>query len=164
VYARLQAEVDEAVRAGKVGGEGEGIVPYAVAKQLPYLQAVIREGLRVWPPVRNILPKDVPAGGDTVVVDGKPVFLPEGVDIGYSALAMHRDKKVYGEDADLFRPERWFEPDADKLAAMMRVSDLTFGHGRWQCLGKTVAQMELNKVFFEVSTLFPDAVSYSGTR
>jgi cytochrome P450 len=164
VYVRLQAEVDEAVREGKVGGEGEGIVPYAVAKQLPYLQAVIREGLRVWPPVRNILPKDVPAGGDTVVVDGKPVFLPEGVDIGYSALAMHRDKKVYGEDADLFRPERWFEPDADKLAAMMRVSDLTFGHGRWQCLGKTVAQMELNKVFFEVSTLFPDAVSYSGTR
>jgi cytochrome P450 len=164
VYERLQEEVDKAVREGKVGGEGEGIVPYAVAKQLPYLQAVIREGLRVWPPVRNILPKDVPAGGDTVVVDGKPVFLPEGVDIGYSALAMHRDKKVYGEDADLFRPERWFEPDADKLAAMMRVSDLTFGHGRWQCLGKTVAQMELNKVFFEVSTLCPDAVSYSGTR
>jgi cytochrome P450 len=153
VYVRLQAEVDEAVREGKVGGEGEGIVPYAVAKQLPYLQAVIREGLRVWPPVRNILPKDVPAGGDTVMVDGKPVFLPEGVDIGFSALAMHRDKKVYGEDADLFRPERWFEPDADKLAAMMRVSELTFGHGRWQCLGKNVAQMELNKTFFEVSVL-----------
>lgn len=153
VYERLQGEIDEAVREGKVGADGEGVIPFAVAKQLPYLQAVIREGLRVWPPVRNILPKDVPAGGDTVMVDGKPVFLPGGVDIGYSALAMHRDKKVYGEDADLFRPERWFEPDPVRLAAMMKVSDLTFGHGRWQCLGKNVAQMELNKTFFEVSLL-----------
>jgi cytochrome P450 len=153
VYVKLQEEIDEAVREGKVDGDGEGIIPYSVAKQLPYLQAVIREGLRVFPPVRNILPKDVPAGGDTVMVDGKPVFLPGGVDIGYSALAMHRDKKVYGEDADLFRPERWFEPDQDKLAAMMKVNELTFGHGRWQCLGKNVAQMELNKTFFEVSLL-----------
>jgi cytochrome P450 len=149
VYAKLQEEIDRAVREGKVSGEG--VISSAAAKQLPYLQAVIKEGLRVFPPVRNILPKDVPAGGDTVMVDGKPVFLPGGVDIGYSALAMHRDKKVYGEDADMFRPERWFEPDQDKLAAMMKVNELTFGYGRWQCLGKNVAHMELNKAIFEVS-------------
>jgi len=151
VCERLQVEIDQAVREGRVDGTGEEVVPFAVAKQLPYLQAVIREGLRVWPPVRNILPKDIPAGGDTVMVDGKPVFLPGGVEIGYSALAMHRDKKVYGEDADLFRPERWFEKDPEKLAVMTKVNDLTFGHGRWQCLGKNVAQMELNKALFEVS-------------
>ncbi|KAL2193783.1 cytochrome P450 [Corynascus similis CBS 632.67] len=160
VYAKLQREIDEAVREGKVGADWEGIIPYATAKQLPYLQAVIREGLRVFPPVRNILPKDVPPGGDTVVVDGKPVFLPEGVEIGYSALAMHRDKKVYGEDADLFRPERWFEPDHEKLAAMIKVNDLTFGHGRWQCLGKNVAQMELNKTLFELFRYFDWAIAH----
>jgi cytochrome P450 len=154
VYVKLQEEIDEAVREGKVAKDGEGVISFAVAKQLPYLQAVIREGLRVFPPVRNILPKDIPAGGDTVMVDGKPVFLPGGVDIGYSALAMHHDKKLYGEDAALFRPERWFEPDQEKLAAMVKVNELTFGHGRWQCLGKNVAQMELNKTFFEVSFRF----------
>ena len=152
VYVKLQEEIDEAVREGKVAKDGEGVISFAVAKQLPYLQAVIREGLRVFPPVRNILPKDIPAGGDTVMVDGKPVFLPGGVDIGYSALAMHHDKKLYGEDAAIFRPERWFEPDQEKLAAMLKVNELTFGHGRWQCLGKNVAQMELNKTFFEVSS------------
>lgn len=152
VYVRLQEEIDEAVREGKVGKDGERVISFATAKQLPYLQAVIREGLRVFPPVRNILPKDVPAGGDTVMVNGKPVFLPGGVDIGYSALSMHHDKKLYGEDAALFRPERWFEPDEEKLAAMLKVNELTFGHGRWQCLGKNVAQMELNKTFFEVSS------------
>lgn len=150
VVARLRREIDDAVRSGKAPGNGAGIISLAAAKQLPYLQAVIREGLRVYPPVRNLLPKDIPPGGDTVTVDGKPVFLPGGADIGISALAMHRDKRLFGEDAELFRPERWFESDPAKLAAMMKVSDLTFGHGRWACPGKTVAQLELNKVMFEV--------------
>ncbi|KAK4099124.1 cytochrome P450 [Parathielavia hyrcaniae] len=159
VCVKLQEEIDRAVGEGKVGGDEKGVViSFAAAKQLPYLQAVIKEGLRVFPPVRNILPKDVPAGGDTVVVDGKPVFLPGGVDISISVLAMHRDKKLYGEDADLFRPERWFEPDLDRLAAMMKVHDLSFGHGRWQCLGKIVAQMELNKAVFELFRYFDWAI------
>ncbi|KAH6623362.1 cytochrome P450 [Chaetomium tenue] len=160
VYVKLQEEIDEAVREGKVGKDGEGVISFATAKQLPYMQAVIKESLRVFPPVRNILPKDVPAGGDTVMVDGKPVFLPGGVDIGYSALAMHHNKKVYGEDAALFRPERWFEPDQEKLAAMLKVNELTFGHGWWQCLGKNVAQMELNKTLFELFRHFDWAIAH----
>ncbi|KAK4155663.1 cytochrome P450 [Chaetomidium leptoderma] len=163
VYSKLQDEIDDAVAEEKVAVTGEGVIPFGVAKQMPYLQAVIREGLRVWPPVRNILPKDVPAGGDTVLVEGKPVFLPGGVEIGYSSLAMHRDKKVYGEDADLFRPERWFEQDREKLAVMTRVNDLTFGHGRWQCLGKNVAQMELNKTVFELFRHFDWSVAHPAT-
>lgn len=152
VQVKLQREIDEAMRDGIVPtGMGAGVISLAVAKQLPYLQAVVREGLRIWPPVRNLLPKDVPAGGDTVMLQGKPVYLPGGAEIGVSTLAMHRDKGLYGDDADMFRPERWFEQDAEKLAAMTRVNELTFGFGRWQCLGKPVAQMELNKVLFEAS-------------
>ncbi|KAK3306016.1 cytochrome P450 [Chaetomium strumarium] len=163
VYVRLQEEIDAAVREGKVvldgSGEDDGVISFAAAKQLPYLQAVIREGLRVWPPVRNILPKDVPPGGDTVMVKGKPVSLPGGVDIGVSALAMHRDKALYGEDVDMFRPERWFEPDPERLADMTRVNNLTFGHGRWECLGKNVAQMEINKILFELFRHFDLAIA-----
>jgi cytochrome P450 len=157
VQDKLQAEIDEAVRQGKApaafaaNGEHQ-IVSLVEAKQLPYLQAVIREGLRIFPPVRNLLPKNIPANGDTVMIDGKEWYLPPGLDIGLSALAMHHDKKLYGEDADVFRPERWLcEPDPDKLAAMTKVNDMSFGHGRWQCLGKNIALMELNKTLFEVS-------------
>jgi len=150
VYAKLQKEIDEAVERGKAPAAGEGIITTAEAKTLPYLQAVIREGLRVFPPVVNIFSRDVPSGGDTVLVDGKPVFLPGGTSIGYSAYPIHHSKKIYGEDAKAFRPERWFEKDPARLANMTRINDLVFGHGKWQCLGKPIAQMELCKVIFEV--------------
>jgi cytochrome P450 len=153
VYTKLQKEIDEAVRDDKVSEDGHGQIAHSQAKHLRYLQAVIREAMRVWPPVANIFSRDIPPGGDTVKVDGKDVFLPGGASIGYSAVAMHHSTKIYGEDAKAFRPERWFEDDKDKLAAMLRANELIFGYGKWQCLGKTVAQMELEKIVFEVCLL-----------
>ncbi|KAL2858433.1 cytochrome P450 [Aspergillus pseudoustus] len=152
VYRRLQSEVDDAVRRGLAprSNEEEGLISAAQARQLPYLQAVIREAMRIWPPVTNIFSRDVPAGGDTVTVDGESVFLPGGVCIGYSAYAMHRSEKIYGKDADAFRPERWLEAEGDELAVMTRTNDLNFGYGKFQCLGKPVAQIELGKTIFEL--------------
>lgn len=48
VYRKLQAEIDEAVQAGK--GLGDGVISDAAARQLPYLCAVVREGIRVSSP------------------------------------------------------------------------------------------------------------------
>lgn len=153
VYLKLQREIDDAVSRGHAPGINEGLITVAQTKLLPYLQAVIREALRVWPPVVNIFSRDVPADGDTVVVDGESVFLPGGVCIGYSAYAMHHSEKIYGKDAKAFRPERWFESDPDKLAVMTRTNDLIFGYGKFQCLGKPVAQIEIGKTVFEVRQL-----------
>ena len=149
VYGKLQREIDEAVETGNAPSSPE-IISSAQASKLPYLQAVIREGLRIWPPVADIFPRDVPQGGDTFVVNGRSYFIPGGTEIGYSAVAMHHDKEIYGEDADQFRPERWLTDDREKIAAMIRSSELIFGHGKWHCLGKPVAQLELNKTIFEV--------------
>lgn len=154
VYSRLREEIDEAVREGVAVPEKEagsaGIISTAAAKQLPYLQAVIREGLRWWPSVTNLLPRDIPPEGDVVVVDGEEVFLPGGTEIGISVVGMMRRKDTFGEDAGSFRPERWLEANSDKYNEMLRVADLVFGYGRWQCLGKPIAQHELNKGIFEV--------------
>jgi cytochrome P450 len=151
VYHRLQREVDDAVRCSRAPNIDEGLISAAQVKQLPFLQAVIREALRVWPPVTNIFPRDVPTGGDTILVDGQSVVLPGGICIGYSAYAMHQSEKVYGKDAKAFRPERWLESDPVKLADMVRTNNLIFGHGKFQCLGKAVAEIEIGKVIFEVS-------------
>ncbi|KAJ5288296.1 hypothetical protein N7508_011071 [Penicillium antarcticum] len=135
-------KIDDATRRGLAPSKGEGIITAAQAGNLPYLQAVIREALRVCPPVTNIFPRDIPPGGDALTVDGESVFLPGGACIGYSACAMHQSEKIYGKDAKAFRPERWLESDPAKLAVMVRTNELIFGHGRFQCLGKAVAQIE----------------------
>ncbi|KAK2041374.1 cytochrome P450 [Colletotrichum somersetense] len=164
VYVKLQAEIDAFV--GGAGGEGgsngaaeaarpSGVVSDADARKLPYLQAVIKEGMRVHPPVTNMDPKRVPDGGDTVVVDGRPVFLPGGTNISCAAWPLHLDKRIFGEDAELFRPERWLlETDEKRLMSMHRVHELVFGYGKYQCLGRPIAMMEIGKTVFELMRNF----------
>lgn len=159
VYAKLQREIDDAVHKGMVPARSEdAIISGRQSWQLPYLQAVIREGMRVLPSVTNLFCRDVPPHGDEVTVDGDKISLPGGTSIGISFVAMCRNKDVYGEDAGTFRPERWFEPDEERLALMKRISDLSFGVGNWMCLGKPVAQLELPKVVFELSRNFDMAL------
>ena len=63
---------------------------------------------------------------------------------------MFRDKKAWGLDAEIFRPERWLEESPEKLKEMEATLELVFGYGRYQCLGRNLALMELNKIFVEV--------------
>jgi cytochrome P450 len=150
VYVKLQAELDAAERDG-VAPPLTDIISDTAVRKLPYLQAVIKEGIRIHPPVTDQVPKRVPDGGDTVVVDGKPVFLPGGTNIGYAALPLNMREDTFGPDAHEFRPERWLlEKDSARLAAMNRTHELIFGYGKYQCLGKPVALMEIGKTVFEV--------------
>lgn len=145
VYNRLKQEIKEALNDGRVTHQP---IRIEEAKRLPYLQAVIYEGMRMRSPAPGLYPKAVPAGGDTLC--GK--FVPEGTAIGMNTSAMLADTKLFGEDANLFRPERFLEVDEVKRAEMQRNVELIFGTGRWMCAGKPVAHMELNKIFFEVGT------------
>lgn len=56
---------------------------------------------------------------------------------------------MYGEDADLFRPERWLE--SEERSREWERMDVTFGAGYCSCLGKNVAMVEVCKVVVEVS-------------
>src|SRR5690606_29609479 len=101
VYQRLQAEIDEAIETAKISSP----IKDAEGRRLPYLQAVIKEGLRMMPPSSGAFFKMVPPEGD--IIDGK--FIPGGTQVGSNVMALHRSKKIYGPDADIYRPERWLE-------------------------------------------------------
>lgn len=143
IASRLRNEIEAAISDGKVSSP----VTNEEANKLPYLQAVIWEGLRVHPPFGGLIMKEVGAEGDTF--DGK--FLPAGTRIGHSTWAVTHETSVFGADANAFRPERWLEADEKARALMRRQTELVFGSGRWGCPGKTVAYIELNKVMVEVS-------------
>jgi cytochrome P450 len=144
VYNRLQSEIDDFVKRSNL--PKNYIIPSSDAETLPYLQAVIKEGLRIWPPATGLLPKKTPPEGDTL----NGIFIPGGTDIGYCAWGIHRNKDVFGADSDIFRPERWLEAKGKELANMEKTVGLVFGYGRYQCLGQNVAWIELNKIFFEL--------------
>ncbi|EKD12716.1 uncharacterized protein L3040_006865 [Drepanopeziza brunnea f. sp. 'multigermtubi'] len=146
IYRRLQAEMDDAIAEGRISSP----IHNREARQLPYLQAVIQEGLRIMPPATGLFSKQVPAGGD--VING--IFVPGGTQISSCAFGIHHSTKIFGGDADLFRPERWLEAEGDVLARMLSTEELIFHSGGFQCLGKPVALMELNKIFVELLRRF----------
>lgn len=136
VYNTLQKEIDTALQDGRVSAEG--IIKDSEARELTYLQAVIKEGLRIWPPITALLPKVSPPEGDVFTdSSGKEICIPGGVDIGWSSWGMQRSKEIFGADADTFRPERWLQTeettaDKDRLVMMGKLSELIFGYGKYQ--------------------------------
>jgi hypothetical protein len=100
----------------------------------------------MWPPASGLLSKKTPPEGDTI----NGVFVPGGIDIGQCAWGVQRSKRVYGEDSMMFRPERC---GGTRLEKMEKSLGLVWGYGKYSCLGKNIAWLELNKVFFEVSLL-----------
>ncbi|KAI1502492.1 cytochrome P450 [Biscogniauxia marginata] len=142
VYSRLKHEIRECLDRD----EASSPITFEQAQKLPYLQAVFLEGFRLNAPVICGHYKLVPPEGDTL----EGLFLPGGTAIGHNTYAMMRRKDIFGEDVNLFRPERFLECDEDKRIEMERTIDIVFGGGRWMCAGKAIAIMELNKVTFEL--------------
>ena len=61
--------------------------------------------MRLHPVTGFILERHVPPGGTTLC----STYLPAGTVVGVNAWAIHRDKSIYGDDANAFRPERWLQ-------------------------------------------------------
>ena len=72
------------------------------------------------PTVGSPFDRVVPKGG--AVLNGQ--FIPEGTDIGMTGWVIQRDKSVFGNDAEFFRPERWLEVDE----AQTRIMDKSMLH------------------------------------
>ena len=142
VYEKLVAEIDDFDRRGLL----DRPVPlFEQVKQMPYFKACHLEVTRFYPSTPMIIPRYVSEGGMNLY--GK--HAPAGTEIGANPYVIQRDKGVFGEDADEFRPERWLESE-DK-AAHMEKHILTWGYGTRICLGKNIALMETYKLMSQVS-------------
>lgn len=131
-------------------------ISYAVANELSYMNAVIREAMRIHPGVGLLLERIVPEGG-LALPDG--LVIPAGTVIGMNGWVIHQDKHVYGQDAASFNPDRWLqdvasgetEEDFKARLSLMKSTDLSFGAGNRICLGKNISILETYKV---IATLF----------
>ncbi|KAK4569667.1 hypothetical protein LTR86_003432 [Recurvomyces mirabilis] len=142
-YGKLRAEIDQAANDGSLSYP---IANYASVQKLPYLSAALWEGLRMFPPLAGLKAKLAPPGGDTF----KDVFYPEGTEVGLCDDAMCRKRETFGDDAQFYRPERWIEAGQEERVVFQRTVDSIFGTGRFQCLGRHIAMMELHKTLVEL--------------
>jgi cytochrome P450 len=106
-YAKLTVEIDDADAAGHLSPT----IQYHEAVRLPYLVACCKEGMRLHPSVGMTMPRHVPAGGFAI----SGAWFPEGTRVGINAAVVHRDRNIFGDDAEEFVPERWFRKEATQM-------------------------------------------------
>lgn len=143
VLAKIRAELQSASL------HGAGVpISYKDAKKLPYLEAVIRESIRIHPGFALVLEREVPEEG-LQLSDGK--FVTPGTVVGMDQWVVNRNEEIFGPETENFDPERWLQyrhESIDQFNARrqnMFNTVLSFGSGARVCLGQNLALVEIHK-------------------
>ncbi|CAI3796964.1 bifunctional cytochrome P450/NADPH--P450 reductase [Pseudarthrobacter sp. MM222] len=126
VLAKAQAQVDEVL--------GTESARFEHLHRLGYLDQILKETLRLWPtaPGFNAAPfEDTTLDGRYQVSAGQPILVLIPL--------LHRDKAAWGEDAELFEPDR-FSPE--RAADIPANAWKPFGNGQRSCIGRGFALQE----------------------
>ncbi|EUC50820.1 hypothetical protein COCMIDRAFT_80955 [Bipolaris oryzae ATCC 44560] len=152
VLEKLRTEIESTIGLGKDAPHPTR----AIMKRMPYLDAVFKEVLRLYPiaPVNGRTANcttTLPVGGGPT--GQSPFLVRKGEIIGYSVYVMHRRKDLYGEDAHEFRPERW---EDGTLFRRIGYGYLPFNGGPRVCLGQEYAQLEIAYTIVRLIQNFPN--------
>ena len=112
-------------------------------EQNAFLDATVKEGLRLGMANPTRMPRQVPYSAQQVEVLGHN--MPPGAIIGCSSYCLHFDPKIF-VDPFSFQPERWLEAkttDSHALLNRMDASMMPFGAGSRQCIARNLAMQEL---------------------
>ncbi|KAM0789153.1 hypothetical protein ACM66B_000004 [Microbotryomycetes sp. NB124-2] len=153
VQDRLRAEV----RAARAAAEAEGQDDLSLdsLNGLEYMDAVVREILRVEPPVSMTLRE---AAADDVVPLSKPIktkdgkrelvnfYVKKGARVMVSIVAVNKDPALWGKDAEEFNPDRWLGGKEPQGAVGVYSRMLTFLAGARACIGYRMAVLEIKAI------------------
>lgn len=128
VQKKVQEELDKVIGVDRIMTEND-------FSNLPYLQCVVKEAMRLHPPTPLMLPHRSNAN---VKIGGYDI--PKGSNVHVNVWAVARDPAVW-KNPEEFRPERFLEEDVDMKGHDLRL--LPFGAGRRVCPG---AQLGINLV------------------
>ncbi|KAF9261474.1 cytochrome P450 [Marasmius fiardii PR-910] len=150
VQTKLREEIDNAFQNGDIS--------YDQLVSLPYLDAVARETMRAYPPVHRLMRTTIkdavlPLSTPVTCTDGSVVneiFMPRNTDIFISIVNSNRNKAIWGDDAEEWKPERWHTSLPSKLvdAKIPGVYShlMTFNGGARSCIGFKFSQLEMKVV------------------
>ena len=145
---KLNLELKNYAEEGRFSNNTTGLVTWAEAQRLPYLDACIKEAFRLHPAPGLVIERVVPPQG--VEISGRHVA--GGTIVGCNAWVIHRRPEVFGDDVDDFRPERWqVDVTKDQEAEEKRIKEMNgtmmhFGMGARTCIGKNISLLEIYKL------------------
>ncbi|XP_072994983.1 cytokinin hydroxylase [Typha latifolia] len=114
---------------------------------------VLNEMLRLYSPAPNAQRQAREA-----IKIGEDIVIPKGTNIWVDVVGMHHDPELWGEDANEFKPERWFK-EGLYGGCKHRMGFLPFGFGGRMCVGKNLTLIEYKVVLSLILRRFALSVS-----
>ncbi|GKZ69865.1 hypothetical protein AnigIFM50267_005095 [Aspergillus niger] len=138
-------------------GTEKELPPLADIAALPFLDAIVRETLRLHAPAPAPLPRVTPPEGTWI----HGYYIPGGVQVSSSAYSLHRIEEVFPSPEEWI-PWRWMDVKDDRIHDMRRLF-YPFGTGGRMCLGSNFALLEIKLVIAMVYANFaPEVVDDEG--
>jgi cytochrome P450/NADPH-cytochrome P450 reductase len=136
VEQKLIAEIDSVA-----GGDPDYDLQYDDLMALPYTTQVIKETLRIYPPMPITIRRSLKDGtlGRYRIRKGDIILV--------GTLAAQRDPRYWGPDPDAFDPEQFA---MDKVVERPRHAFIPFSIGKRQCMAQEVTFMMLRVLLFEI--------------
>ncbi|XP_065083608.1 cytochrome P450 CYP12A2-like [Ochlerotatus camptorhynchus] len=117
-------------------------------RNLPYLRACIKEGLRLCPPTAG----NVRAAGKDLVLQGYQI--PKGTDVAMASMILMQENQ-FVDRAKEFLPERWLKEDGYPNAKDAHpFLYLPFGFGSRTCIGRRLAMLEMEMIVSRITRQF----------
>jgi cytochrome P450 len=119
--------------------------------KLPYLEAAVREAIRLNPAASFTLSRKVPPVGCQL----HQYHIPQGYIVGMVSYPVNYDTGYFGADVADFKPERWFgnhptemlDGEPRTMKNYLEAGWLSFGHGGRVCIGRHLAVFMMMKFF-----------------
>ncbi|KAG9125473.1 hypothetical protein FRC07_007468 [Ceratobasidium sp. 392] len=137
---------------------------FSALDELPQLDNVIRESLRVIPPVHSslrvameddIIPTADPVRMHDGTINTNGVYIKKGTYVYVALEGMNMLRDVWGEDAPEFRPTRWDNlPEAVKQNPGIYGGIMTFSHGPRACIGVRFSVMIMKTFLYFLLTTY----------
>ncbi|KAA1478681.1 cytochrome P450 [Dentipellis sp. KUC8613] len=169
VQDKLREELQTALQHRNADGE----LDYDELSSLPWLDAIIKETLRLYPPVPFVRRVTTRACTVPLLTPIRPtdaaqapissLTIPEGTTLFVGIAAANRSTHIWGSDAREWRPERWLK--ADLIPGVQTAAEgarlpgiyagmMTFFGGGRSCVGFRFAQMEIKIILATLLTRF----------
>ncbi|XP_055528503.1 probable cytochrome P450 28a5 [Wyeomyia smithii] len=141
VQTRLREELTQAAT-------DNGLIAFDVLTELPYLDQVLNEVLRLWPPV-SFISKRCVEPIELNLTSNQTVRIEENVCAYISLWSLHRDSDNF-DDPLTFNPDR-FDPATGGTAPYREKGCfIPFGDGPRQCLGMRFARVQVKRGLYEI--------------